>query len=187
MQVNPHVTTILDAQAAQGMRAPLLPRTDSQGPACTAGTLAGVSAFAFQGTNAHTILATMPEGQVSGTEATLKLQRSRHWFTDWRPHALVQRAVAMPGCGLHVQAQLGRPELAFLCDHQVGLSCINSNSRQTYRHITAQPVAALCPHSACMRMYCRSSVTTVTNAGLSMQQACIGRFMPHVAHFPVHA
>ena len=128
VQVNPHVATILDAQRAQGATPLCLPRTDTQTPVASlagpAAALAGVSAFAFQGTNAHAILALQADSsggssQAAPSTAALKLQRSRHWFTDWQPHALVQRAVCSPGRLLHVEAALSCPQLAFLWDHQV--------------------------------------------------------------------
>ena len=119
------MATILHAQHSQGLQPPRVPRTDGPSPIVSSAAtqhlqLAGVSAFAFQGTNAHAIMAlTHRMGDSAPARQALLLSRQRHWFTDWQPHALVQRAVHVPGQALHFATALQQSQHAFLWDHQV--------------------------------------------------------------------
>ncbi len=82
-----------------------------------------MSAFAFQGTNAHVTLASVP---TAADAATLKSassptwQRRRYWYLP-EAHALLCRAVSWgsePGTAAF-ELQLTQPRLAWLRDHQV--------------------------------------------------------------------
>ena len=125
MQVNPHVATIVEAQRSPGLQPPWVPRSDGPGPLPSSAAaeylqLAGVSAFAFQGTNAHAIMGlTHDLGRAAPAKQPLLLARQRHWFTDWQPHCMVQWAVQVPGQALHFATALQQGQHAFLWDHQV--------------------------------------------------------------------
>ena len=87
-QVNPHVAGILQSQAQRGERPRHMPRQGGPGvhPANSAGppmVVAGASAFAFQGTNAHALVSQHTAG-ASVTDAAdaatpLRWQRRRLW------------------------------------------------------------------------------------------------------------
>ena len=141
--VNPYVASTLalakDAltgAASQGWSAPRQP-----GPLTTAAATSsadqpccsGVSAFAFQGTNAHVTLASAPAAADRAAVAALALpwERRRFWYLP-EPHALLARALGWggePGT-VALELQLSRPRLAHLTDHQArrGLLCISTHS-----------------------------------------------------------
>ena len=78
----------------------------------------GVSAFAFQGTNAHALLA----GQAVGAEVEKPTgvwsRKQRYWVVP-RAHALLHQAVVAMKSRVTMQADLSRASLAFFWDHQV--------------------------------------------------------------------
>ena len=83
----------------------------------------GVSAFAFQGTNAHVTLAYAPPtaDAIAVETAPVPLwQRRRFWYLP-EQHALLRRTVSLDGQSgtLAFELQLARPRLAYLRDHQV--------------------------------------------------------------------
>ena len=115
--LNPHVLALLDGPVS-GRRPLAAPRTGA--PRAATGA-AGVSAFAFQGTNAHAVL-TAASGDGGPTDAALSLPwcRARHWFAPAPPGALARRvAVAVPTAATFA-APLGAPSLAYLWHHVVG-------------------------------------------------------------------
>ena len=119
-QLNPLVSSLLDSHAAAGRAAPFLPRQGGAGVLgpTAAGWVAatGVSAFAFQGTNAHVVFV-----QSSGLAATQPSigtwQRRRQWFAG-QPHALLAR-LANGKQSVQLLAPLAAPALAYLQDHRV--------------------------------------------------------------------
>ena len=120
---NPYVASTLDQTAHAAV---LLPRQASAQPqASRSEPLAyGVSAFAFQGTNAHAIiLASGSSSGPSGSSSTAApaWQRRRHYVL---PEASLLAAVTLvPPAGgrrqVVVQADLASAQLAFLWDHRV--------------------------------------------------------------------
>ena len=81
----------------------------------------GVSAFAFQGTNAHVTLALAPLAAHPTASAAVNMpsERRRFWYLP-EPHALLSRALGWdrePGT-LALELQMSRPRLAYLSDHQ---------------------------------------------------------------------
>jgi hypothetical protein len=86
----------------------------------------GVSAFAFQGTNAH-VLVTLrqPSGvshDVVGARLPASWQRQRFWFLPL-PNLLLARVDPWTSPGeLLYSLQLTHPGVVFLWDHQVGLA-----------------------------------------------------------------
>lgn len=85
-QVNPHVAGILQAQAQRSEQPRHMPRQGGPGVqlACSGSLMlvAGVSAFAFQGTNAHAVVSHMENGPSTGAvnaATPLHWQRRRLW------------------------------------------------------------------------------------------------------------
>ncbi len=131
--VNPYVASTLAATAAKnvptsaasvGWSAPRQPGPLAT-PAATSSAdqprCSGVSAFAFQGTNAHVTLASAPAAADCAASAALDLlwERRRFWYLP-EPHALLSRAL---GWGseqgtVAMELQLSRPRVAYLTDHQ---------------------------------------------------------------------
>lgn len=119
---NPMLIGLIQAHTAAGHAAPYIARQDGTGllgaAAGAAGqAVSGVSAFAFQGTNAHAVLVRgsgLPTGQ---TQLDGQWQRQRSWFAP-RPHALVTRmAAARPAA--QFQAHIQGAALSYLWDHIV--------------------------------------------------------------------
>ena len=82
--MNPHVTRILQTQEQLGERPRFIPR--QHGPAVQPGTgsaeysaAAGVSAFAFQGTNAHAVLCRTVGPLAAAGSSNPLWQRRRLW------------------------------------------------------------------------------------------------------------
>lgn len=121
---NPLLVSIAQAHTAAGCAAPWVPR--QQGPGQLSGTssstaqqtASGVSAFAFQGTNAHAVLvtgSTLPgEPPLAGSQ----WQRRRFWFAP-PPHALAHNVSAATSATVRLQAALQAPAMAYLWDHKV--------------------------------------------------------------------
>lgn len=123
--LNPHVTSALDQSAAKGKLH--LPRQATAMVAAPGGTrgitpiISGVSAFAFQGTNAHVVLqgaAPSRAGQSRAAQSSLIWQQSRHWLAP-QPHMLLTAFVKHAGATLIMQCQLNQPKLAGFLDHRV--------------------------------------------------------------------
>jgi len=107
--LNPHVRAALRA----GGRA-LLPRAACAGAGAPAH--AGVSAFAYQGTNAHAIW--LPGTPAADSLESLPWRRARAWFRP-RPHALASRAA-----GASFATPLAAPALAWLADAGAALPAV---------------------------------------------------------------
>lgn len=121
---NPLLASIVQAQAA-GWAVPYAARQD--GPGLVGGTASGstaqqaasgVSAFAFQGTNAHAVLLRAGCLPASMQAVSHTWQRRRFWFAP-PPHALASRVVAASQSAVELQVVLHAPALAHLWDHQV--------------------------------------------------------------------
>ena len=143
VQVNPHVATLLQTHAANGQPPRHLPRQTGPAadpvhhgpnplttPAQALGTPAGVSAFAFQGTNAHAVLSA-PSGSGAGlgqgstcVQPPQQWQQQRHWFTPVELHVFLSHACAVArassiGAHIRLEARLSKAALAYLWDHRV--------------------------------------------------------------------
>jgi acyl transferase domain-containing protein len=131
--VNPYVASTLEQQQQQqkgssgGAVAPaLLPKQGGALPAAEARETStwGVSAFAFQGTNAHAVLAA-----VSGSSSSVAVQleqlpawQGKRQYVLPEAHLLITAAtVSAAGASRRVlfHAELAAASLAFLWDHQV--------------------------------------------------------------------
>ena len=83
-----------------------------------------MSAFAFQGTNAHALLQAPPDGAEEAAEGRVPLwQQQRIWYAP-QPH----RMLSSVACGAAAtvaafEVQLLQPALAFLWHHQVRACC----------------------------------------------------------------
>lgn len=126
--VNPLVVSALDAAVSGRWAMPrqtgALPR--AAGAVGAAGSAAGVSAFAFQGTNAHVVLAGCrpAAGRLlpAGAGAAMPWAK-QHAFVLPQPFELLHEAVivSMPGSSLNAtfQCRLSSGRLAFLWQHVV--------------------------------------------------------------------
>ena len=107
--LNPHV-----GAAAGAVTRLAAPRAVAPGPGSG---VCGVSAFAYQGTNAHTRLAppsSLAPQTTSIDDASLTLwRRARHWFRP-RAHALAARVARASAAGAGFDAPLASPSLAWL-------------------------------------------------------------------------
>lgn len=143
MQVNPHVATLLTAHAANSQLPRHLPRQAGPAadlvihghkpygnPAQALAVPAGVSAFAFQGTNAHAVLSA-PTGSAPGlgqgstyAQPPQQWQQQRHWFMPVELHVFMSHACAVArasstGTQIWLEARLSKAALAYLWDHRV--------------------------------------------------------------------
>ncbi len=171
-QVNPHVAALLHAHAGAGQppRAlarqpgPSLAAARSDAAAGLSAALAGVSAFAFQGTNAHAVLCAAPPGAGAPRAQPAPWRRQRHWFTPVELHLLLARAGAPaggPGAarGMRFEARLDRPALAFLWDHRVA-------------------AAPLLPAAAMLELATAAAAAAVQTGGLAEAFALVGVAIP---------
>ena len=123
--LNPMLASLMQSHVAAGRAAPYSARQDAPGlldSAASAGWQAssGISAFAFQGTNAHAVLvrtASLPSSD-SDLQLQRSLQRRRFWFAA-PPHVFASRLVATRSAAVQLQAALEGPALAYLWDHTV--------------------------------------------------------------------
>ena len=120
---NPYVAGVLEGTAAGSFTAARQPAPGLRPGGSSDMHVAGASAFAFQGTNAHALLASTSADVPRQPAATVApWRRSRHWYEP--PASAVLLCVAgVAGGGsdsVTFEVALGRPCLAFLWDHQVG-------------------------------------------------------------------
>ena len=96
MQVNPLVSSTLEAHAK--LQQPLYLARQGCSRTGPANSLAGVSAFAFQGTNAHAVLAAADRATaVVASMPAANFWRRRMWYASTEPHRLLQVAAALAG------------------------------------------------------------------------------------------
>ena len=120
--VNPHVISAFDQSSVKArMHLPRQTAPSQTGPQAGHPIVSGVSAFAFQGTNAHVVM----QGAVAGVaqpsraaSSSLIWQQSRHWLAP-QPQMLLSAFVKSAGTTLLMQCQLNQPKLAGFLDHQV--------------------------------------------------------------------
>lgn len=125
--INPMVASLVQSHVAAGHSEPFLPRQGGLGMAggcCGAHGLmaSGVSAFAFQGTNAHVVLsqhALQGCPVLHAASCCMGLwQRRRTWYTV-RPHALLVRLEGAARPTIQLTCSLSAANLSFLWDHRV--------------------------------------------------------------------
>ena len=119
--LNPLLGSILTSSRSGGSLSPAIPRQACQIPLQAAQSL---SSFAFQGTNAHAVLAaSQPPVVASGSSQQGSFQRDRVWFAPV-PNVLLHTAAVLPAArsrarAVHLAARLDSPALAFLADHVI--------------------------------------------------------------------
>ena len=124
--INPHLRDMLVPNSALP-RSAFIPRQaagmqqSSQRSSAASGLVAGVSAFAFQGTNAHVILQAHPAShdasQTAVTSSSLLLRQQQHWVAP-PVHAMLVHAGVQSG-KITFQADVTSPGCAYLLDHVV--------------------------------------------------------------------
>ena len=135
-QLNAYVTGALDDTSTlfvAGRQCSPGTSTSTQGAASV-----GISAFAFQGTNAHAILSSLARERGSeqlqegpGPTAVLGWQRRRIWYVP-PVHQLLFRVVAAGGGQVAYDMALGRPSLAYIWHHPVrGGRCLGASHART--------------------------------------------------------
>jgi acyl transferase domain-containing protein/acyl carrier protein len=156
-QVNPMVAGLIQSHVSAGEAPLAAPRQPGPGVgAGCAGTqwqaATGISAFAFQGTNAHAVLVKSSSDAVlaRADAAGIPWQRRRHWFAP-RPHALLGAAVAAGRGRAHVQCVLSASHLAYLWDHQVsGRPLLPGAAMLEAAHAAATLLAGGAPRQAAL-------------------------------------
>ena len=120
--INPYVTGAMEMGGTTGRWA--VPRQSGALPTAAdhaAAPAIGVSAFAFQGTNAHALAAAASQhAGASIAKPSADWARQRFWVAA-RTHAALHRAISVVG-GRQILIQaapLDTPALAYLWDHQV--------------------------------------------------------------------
>jgi acyl transferase domain-containing protein len=119
---NPMLASMLQTHAAGGSLPPYVARQDGPGLLNSAAgsewqATSGISAFAFQGTNAHAILVKGSGLPGSRQSQDSQWQRRRFWFAA-PPHPLASRLAASRPA-VQLQAVLHGAALAYLWDHRV--------------------------------------------------------------------
>ena len=124
--INSHLRDMLVPNSALP-RSAFIPRQatgmqqSSRGSSAASGLVAGVSAFAFQGTNAHVILQAHPAShdasQTAVTSSPLLLRQQHHWVAP-PVHAMLLHVGVQSG-NIFFQADVTSPGCAYLLDHVV--------------------------------------------------------------------
>lgn len=81
----------------------------------------GVSAFAFQGTNAHVVLEPHGFSQGDMKKTSMLWDRHRHWFISSPAYVLLTRALkpSSSRCSIETVLINGQPSLYYLWDHMI--------------------------------------------------------------------
>ena len=122
--VNPYVGDALRSSATQAVRLPRQRAVLASAAAVAAAV--GVSAFAFQGTNAHVVVQSLGEGGHREFSAPVPWRRQRAYVLP-PASLLVQSAAVGRADGsqrILLQANLAVPQLAYLWEHRVLQRCI---------------------------------------------------------------
>lgn len=101
-----------------GAAAATMHRQMAAAPKQATATATGVSAFAFQGTNAHVLLQTGIAAVIEAEKASPMWQYSRIWYAP-APHKLVEAALKCNAAAAEFVARLSRPSLAYMWHHKV--------------------------------------------------------------------
>ena len=111
---NPHILSLLEA-GGKGCQIKV-PRQPGAGICTEDAQAMGVSAFAFQGTNAHAVLQPLSLGD-SPSAVAPSWKRQRFWYTVKSAATLCQAVARQELISFHTK--LSRPALAFFLDHQI--------------------------------------------------------------------
>jgi acyl transferase domain-containing protein len=125
--INAYVGGVMeDMQRNLGAAALTAARQGGPGlPAESGATIMGVSAFAFQGTNAHAVLRATSAGSPVQLRTAVPgaMKRTRYWFAP-APHQLLC-STSTGGSIARFDAALGRPALSYLYEHQASWSKVH--------------------------------------------------------------
>ena len=121
--MNPLVSSLVQAHVAAASSPLLLPRQDGQYATTSPLAICNVSAFAFQGTNAHAVLckrAPPSSAKLTAAHSTFSQlwQRRRLWFAP-HPHALLGRLTKAAWPVVELASLLTVARHAYLLDHKV--------------------------------------------------------------------
>ena len=177
-QLNPHVTGIQERVRAKGLSPAVAPRQSTAAPASGPVRCMGVSAFAFQGTNAHAVLSAPAVSQQPRAGRARAWQQQRVWCCP-APHALLWEAGgggSRAGC-VRVVARLGGAGLAYLWDHRVSgralfpgagfFELASASARLALAQAPGRPCAALASVSL------DSPLALADGAGVVVTIACV--------------
>eukprot|EP00854_Cymbomonas_tetramitiformis_P009852 gene9852-11667_t len=126
--INPHVLSVQQLQRASYTEASLslcVPRQPGSLANPTASNLVrrfGVSAFAYQGTNAHALVSldASSAGLAVLIDGRKAWERSKSWVAPLMDSVLLDRAMSSSeNCHIVVQAKMAGPRLSILWDHMV--------------------------------------------------------------------
>ena len=141
--LSPHVEALLSEPAVtswQGQSGSLtrgvsVPRQTapsavmSSEPSAASASCLGISAFAFQGTNAHALVQQRRPVHVSDVAANgyaeLHWRKRAHWVAPLTG-LLAQRVISVTGFEVTIQMQLQQPGTAALLDHRIQVGCFQS-------------------------------------------------------------
>lgn len=112
---NPHVASLFDDSSKKAQV--VVPRQAGGRVAVNGAAGVGISAFAFQGTNAHAVIQPSNQTPLLPTPPST-WRRERHWYAV-RSTASLHKAVCTRDEGVRFQTKVTRTALAFLMDHQV--------------------------------------------------------------------
>ena len=206
-ELNPHVHPMLHPSKA-GHRGAYIPRQAGGliGRALGAEPFhAGVSAFAFQGTNAHVIMAASTASDSTdcrnmlGRQTVVQFQQQRHWLAP-PPHALLLTAVAANET-LTFHADLTSSASAFLLDHVVSEQCLLPATAflelaysSTKLGLTAQATdfalldtTLSAPLQLAEPQASRGTTSGIVSVQLAMHTAAVSVFSHNTAHGQYHA
>jgi acyl transferase domain-containing protein/NADPH:quinone reductase-like Zn-dependent oxidoreductase/acyl carrier protein/NAD(P)-dependent dehydrogenase (short-subunit alcohol dehydrogenase family) len=133
-RVNPYISSIYGELASQGQATPFAPKQDGPGISSSTATeiswmsTIGISSFAFQGTNAHVMLSSMPgsalytEKEEAQERAVTPWQHKRYWYAA-PPSSLLGTAKILVSVKtplvITFHTNLKKSALSFLHDHRV--------------------------------------------------------------------
>ena len=116
--LNPHVASTVQRRGTLFMPRQPAPSAAAQ-PSYNTAAVFGVSAFAFQGTNAHAVLvAAAPVPLALVNPAGIAWTQDRHWLAP-APHALLGCVLSAAPGDVLFETDLRQPRHAFLWDHAV--------------------------------------------------------------------
>lgn len=161
---------------------------------------AGVSAFAFQGTNAHVIMSSASSDSTDSPLNSVQFQQQRHWIAPLA-HALLMTAEAAKGV-MTFHADLGTPASAFLLDHVVSeqsllpatafLELAYSSARlsltaQVSSNLSLLDTTLVAPLQLAQPQASRASLSGVVTVQLATTTAALSVFSHNTSQHQYHA
>ncbi len=174
--VNPYVANTLEENSKNFGRVALLPKQfgpqiGSSGRAESRNV--GVSAFAFQGTNAHAVVkSSFFTSEERNSDVPLPWKKRRHYVLP-EAHLLLQTAITVvPSTGqVSLVADLSAPQLAFLWDHKVMGKSIFPGAG--YFEASSRAVGMLLPDFASIGSHYEAVTKAIISAPLILPTAMV--------------